>query len=125
MAPQFDKLPGTPSWFSLTYQSNNELNKKFKREFKPSAKVAIAKILNDNFSIEIHSYLHCNIIFSINTNNPFTEFDKIFSILLKSMDNRLLFNLSLVSKNSSSHPENIMYINGSDNIENNFRRAIA
>jgi hypothetical protein len=64
-SPQFNKEKSPYRWYSLTYQSSNELNNATHQEIKKM----IAEVLLTSFEIEnIHSYIHGTIIFSMNTN---------------------------------------------------------
>ena len=122
--PQFNKKTSTYSWFSLTFQSNDLLNVIFHN----SAKVEVAKLLTSKFTIaEIHSYVHCNIIFAIDTKVSITIFDKICLVLEEFMPRQpqeLLFNLVLIAKDKSTPPKQIMYISGSEEANKHFKEAI-
>lgn len=122
-APQFNKAIHPHRWYSLTYQSNAIINEGMHHQVKRF----IAEILIGNFAIEdIHSYIHGNIIFAINTQIPVQELDAIITgIRVPFVNNAppLLFSLVLVAKNTDTGI-NYMYVYGSDVMDEHFRNSI-
>jgi hypothetical protein len=123
-APQFNKEATNSYWYSITYQSNNELN----HALHVSAKQAIAKLLVDNFAQlhELHSYMHSSLKCSLNTNNPLANFDRMVQILnapLAAHNPPLLFSIELVARSNNPNT-NYMYIHGSDEMHANFLKSI-
>ena len=124
-SPQFDRKSSTIRWYSLTYQSNDILDKKVYQ----SSAIEIAKNLTDKFQIkEIHNYLHGNLIFAAYDNFfPDTEFDhfwiELTGVLPKHIP-KLFFNLCLVSKSASIPNKCFMYLDGSDELDISFLEAI-
>lgn len=122
-APQFNKVGHPNRWYSLTYQSNNLLNviehNKVKR--------ILAGYLVGNFNvIEIHSYIHGNIIFAVRTNRPIGIFDEIINKIRGTLSNHappLLFSLVLVARTNETQI-NYMYVYGSDVMDTNFLTSI-
>ncbi len=104
------------------YQSNETLNE----ELHHQAKRAIAEVLVEFPIHEMHSYIHGNIIFSIGTNNPVSSFDDIVEALeipLAINTPPLHFSLTLVSRTSKN--QNIMYIDGLDDLDTHFLDSIS
>jgi len=122
--PQFDKDKSNHVWFTLTYQSNDALND----AAHASIKILIAEKLYNKFNIvDMHSYIHGNVIFSINPNFTETIFDSIVTELNKSLVTytpKLLFNLSIVGIDGLNPWVNFMYINGSDTLNKNFHKSL-
>ncbi len=122
-SPQFNKKITTNRWYTLTYQSTRALNDAEHHQVKRK----IAEILVNNFTIqEIHSYVHSNIVFAINTNVESQVFDEIVQNLNAPLINyvpRLHFNIALVAKNDSN--VNFMYIDGIDSMNSNFLASIS
>ena len=122
--PQFNKRVSGLRWYSLTYQSNEILNNAVHGKIKR----IIAGYLVGNFNIvEIHSYIHGNIIFGITTNRPIALFDEIIECIIEplvDMPPPLLFSLVLVAKNDDAHI-NYMYVYGSDAMDMHFLDSIS
>lgn len=124
-APQFNKKVTTQRWYSLTFQSNVYLND----ELQHTAKVEIAKVLKEKFPNihEMYSYVHCNLVFSMPTNNPVETLNEIIKLLqiplISKKIPQLLWNVNLVAALTSAN-ENYMYINGDDGQNANFENAI-
>ena len=124
-----DRIIFTPDrtnlwWFSLTLESNGEVNKKLEE----NAKIAITRILVDidGFNIvELYSFVHCNIIFGVNTSNPHVVFKKIHETLSKPIVENtpsILINLTLAARSDN---EIYLHINGSKKMNENFLNSIS
>lgn len=120
---QFNKKVSSNRWYLLTYQSNKILND----ELHNQVKTFIAELLVDKFPIvDLHSYIHGNILFSINTNKPLNTFDEVVNTIkvpLTTYTYPLLFSLVIAPKTSTGDV-NFMYISGSDEMDTNFRTSV-
>ncbi|HET8964252.1 MAG TPA: hypothetical protein VFM99_10155 [Chitinophagales bacterium] len=121
-APQFNKEVSPNRWYLLTYQSNEILNEKTHHQVKKD----IAKVLVDKFPIkDLHSYIHGNIAFSINTLAPISILDKLINQIkepLATYSPPLLFSINLISKNDDN--KQFLYIYGDDTMDKNFKELI-
>ena len=123
---QFNKEKSDHIWFSLTYQSNNLLNE----ETHNTIKALIGEeLLKTELVKDIHSYIHGNIVFAVNSANAETTFDTLVGILEKPMASqspRLLFNLSIVGISTTQNGvwKCFMHIEGKDDLDTNFRQSI-
>ncbi len=122
-APQLNKPVSPYRWYSLTYQSNGVVNDAMHNQ----AKRAIAEILIHGFEIvDIHSYIHGNIFFAVNTNAPVRKFNEIITALRAPLVARapsLLFSLVLVAKTFETNI-NYLYVYGSDTMDQHFKDSI-
>jgi hypothetical protein len=121
-SPQFNKEKSQNRWYTITYQSNGLLTEELHHQVKSK----IAKILVDAFPIvEIHSYIHGSVVFSLNTNSPLLKFDEIvvaLTVPLAKHSPKLHFELALVARLDNGI--NYMYIDGIDSMDVNFLESI-
>ncbi|HWY36685.1 MAG TPA: hypothetical protein VNX68_18720 [Nitrosopumilaceae archaeon] len=121
-APQINIEILSHKWYSLTYQSNEIINEKMHHQVKKF----IAELLISNFTIkDIRSYIHGNIIFAIDTNNPVNIFRNIIEAIRSPLVNNappLLFSINLIAQKTDN--EVYLYIYGSDDMNAHFRTSI-
>lgn len=125
---QFNKKKSVHLWWNLVYQSNVELNE----EIHNKAKILIAEIILTRCKlkvVEIHSYIHGNLIFStsVDPRHIDTYFNKVVEELTEPLAKhtpKLLFNISLVGVDTSYPRTTYMYIEGDDNMDENFLKSI-
>ncbi|MDP1746047.1 MAG: hypothetical protein Q8L90_10745 [Bacteroidota bacterium] len=124
-SPQFNKNATSDFWYSLTYQSNDLLNKETHYRIKPMiAEILVTKIKIKN----IHSYIHGSIVFSLDTPSPLSKFDEIITELktpLFDYSPKLLFSLVFVGRDTSTPSKKYMYIDGSDELDKHFQGLIS
>lgn len=123
--PQFNKRQTLHRWYNMSYQSNNVIND----DLHGKVKQFIAKIMKDNFAIrEMHSYIHGEIIFRIETTDPVNTLDQIVQKIEKPFaeykPNRLLYSITLAASTADTTPMHIMYIEGDSGMNQKFLESI-
>ncbi|MDP1879968.1 MAG: hypothetical protein Q8K60_03395 [Parachlamydiaceae bacterium] len=122
--PQFDRENSIYDWFSLTYQSNNDLNDALKNQAKHEI---VERILQTTPVVEICSYIHCHIVFAVKTENSVILLDDLILALRRPLVHfkpDLLFSLNLIAK--SQPPSSIwLYIYGDSSMNDKFLASIS
>jgi Cdc6-like AAA superfamily ATPase len=123
--PQFNKKETPNRWYNMSYQSNNVIND----DLHNKAKQFIAKIIKDNFTVpEMHSYIHGEIIFRIDTETPIATLDEMVKKIEKPFaeykPDRLLYSITLASTTAGDSPVQIMYVEGDSGMDQRFLESI-
>jgi len=127
MAAQLNFPVSDNRFITITYQSNDYLN----QEIDNRVKQEIAKTLVDNFDIQnIHSYVHGQIIVEVSNYNIISvckDIVKELAVPMASEAPSLLYSVELASfirKKTPPPYENLLYVEGSDEMNKNFLESI-